>query len=125
MIVQKDGPLPDNWGAPKGSRNKAKAMEWTAHLKHVLANYTDFESGIERGQALRKIAEVVVKQALAGEWRAIEEIGNRIEGKPAQSIDLKAEVIHRAEELTDAELTSIALGSREGTVAPQTGETIN
>lgn len=116
---------PVKGGAPKGSRNKHKAMEWTAHLKHVLENYTNIASGIERGQALRKIAHVVVEQALAGEWRAIEEIGNRLDGKPTQSVDLRAEVNHRVEELSDAELLDIALGRSAGNAEAADGETIN
>ena len=116
---------PVKGGAPKGSRNKGKAMEWTAHLKHVLANYTNVESGIERGQALRKIAHIVVEQALAGEWRAIEEIGNRLDGKPAQSVDLRAEINHRVEELTDEQLVDIALGRGTGVAESAGGETLN
>ena len=112
-------------GAPKGSRNKAKGTEWSDHLRWALANYTNVESGIERGQALRAIAETVVAQAVGGEWKAIEEIGNRLEGKPAQTIDLKAEVRTRVEELSDAELADIALGCRDGIASAAEGETVN
>lgn len=116
---------PVKGGAPKGSRNQAKASEWTSHLKHVLANYENYDSGIARGQALRKIAEKVVEQAIAGEWKAIEEIGNRLDGKPTQAVDLRAEVHYRVEELTDAELLDIALGRSERTAQATDGETIN
>ena len=42
------------------------------------------------GQALRRIAEKVVARAEAGEMDAITEIGNRLDGKPKQSMDLDA-----------------------------------
>jgi hypothetical protein len=112
-------------GAQKGNRHASYGQEWTAHIKWQLENYCDMDSAIERGQALRAIAKVVVQQALAGEWRAIEEIGNRLDGKPAQTIDLQAEVRHRVEELSDAELVDIALGGGLGTAETTGGETVN
>ena len=112
-------------GAPKGSRNKAKGTEWSDQLRWALANYTNAESGIARGQALRAIAEKVVEQAVGGEWKAIEEIGNRLDGKPAQTIDLMAEVRTRVEELSDAELADIALGRSDGVAEAASGAEVD
>jgi len=66
-------------GAPLGSRNAAKGKEWFDAIRKVC---------VQR-QALEKIAEVVVDAALAGEQWAVQEIGNRFDGKPAQSVDLQ------------------------------------
>lgn len=73
-------------GGQPGNRCYLKGREWYDQLKWALDNYEDIPSAIERGQALRKIALKVVEQAAAGEWRAIEEIGNRLDGKPAQAV---------------------------------------
>jgi hypothetical protein len=114
---------PVKGGAPKGSRNKAKGIEWTDQLKWQLANYSN--STIQKGLALRAIAQKVVEQALDGDWKAIEEIGNRLEGKPVQSVDLRQTVVERVEELSDAELTDIAAGRGLRVAETEGSETIN
>jgi hypothetical protein len=71
-------------GAPVGNRNAAKAKRWQDALVKALARFTSDE--IQAGQALDKIAENVVIKALAGDKDSIMEIGNRLDGKPAQAI---------------------------------------
>jgi hypothetical protein len=71
-------------GAPVGNQNARKAKRWQDALVKALARYENSEAKIEAGQALDKIAEMVVMQALAGSKDAILEIGNRLDGKPAQ-----------------------------------------
>jgi hypothetical protein len=77
-------------GAPLGNQNAANATAWRDALRYALANFQrepkDGVSGVSRGQALRKIAEQVVQQALSGNLAAIQEIGNRLDGKPAQPV---------------------------------------
>lgn len=73
-------------GAPIGNKNAAKAKAWADALRKALAQYE--ADGIPQGQALSKIAERVVIQALAGEKDAIQEIGNRLDGKAAQSVEM-------------------------------------
>lgn len=100
--------------APKGNRNAAKAKEWEAAIRHALNNYET--SSIKRGLALREIAKNVVQAALQGEWRAIEEIGNRLDGKAPQSVDVSGEVTQRhVSDLSDEQLANIAAGSSTGT----------
>jgi hypothetical protein len=52
----------------------------------ALAQYSNDEGKIQAGQALDKIAELVVMKALLGDKDSIAEIGNRLDGKPAQSV---------------------------------------
>lgn len=65
-------------GAPKGSRNAAKGKQWLDALRKQV---------VQR-DALDKIASKVVDAALEGELWAIQEIGNRFDGKPAQAVEV-------------------------------------
>ena len=110
-------------GAPKGNQNRWKGMEWTDQLRWALANYEDSPSAIERGQALRTIAVNVVKSAIGGDWRAIEEIGNRLEGKPAQAVqvagDSEGGPIRHALEVLFVEAASSVSGQAPDSVPPE------
>jgi len=100
-------------GAPKGNRNAKKAKDWESALRRALAQYEDPENKVAPGQALKKIAENVVKQAIAGSKDAITEIACRLDGKPTEYIE--TDVTHRfASELSDDELEAIASGSSDG-----------
>ncbi len=85
--------------APLGNSNAAKGKEWREALRYALASYEDEK--VERGQALKAIAKVVVQKAVEGDKDSIQEIGNRLDGKPAQSIVGEEEnplsIIHRIE----------------------------
>jgi hypothetical protein len=69
-------------GAPIGNQNARKAKRWQEALVKALAQYTSQD--VEMGQALHKIAVRVVQDALQGSKEAWQEIGNRLDGKPAQ-----------------------------------------
>lgn len=73
-------------GAPVGNQNAKKAKRWQDALLKALARYENKDAQIAAGQALDKIAEMVVMQALGGSKDAWLEIGNRLDGKPAQAI---------------------------------------
>ena len=81
--------------APKGSHNRAKAAAWADQLKWALDNYEDLGNGIAKGLALREIAIGVVKDAIDRSsdhhWNAVQEIGNRLDGKPAQAVTVSGE----------------------------------
>jgi hypothetical protein len=72
--------------APLGNKNAAKARRWLDAINKALARYTSEE--VNAGEALDKIAEGVVIAALAGDWEAIAEIGNRLDGKAAQGVSI-------------------------------------
>lgn len=69
-------------GAPKGSRNAAKGKEWFDALR---------KQCVQR-KTLDKIAQVVCEKAEAGEMWAIQEIGNRFDGKPAQALEHSGQI---------------------------------
>lgn len=64
-------------GAPIGNQNSAKGKRW----KSVI------EKRLEALQAMEKIADSLITEAMTGNIQAIKEIGDRIDGKPAQSIE--------------------------------------
>lgn len=72
--------------APQGNNNAGKGKSWAGALRAALAQYENKEAKIRKGQALRKVAEVVVQKALMGDKDAVKEIGDRLDGKPAQAI---------------------------------------
>ncbi len=56
-------------------------------------------------QALEEIADVVVASALEGDMKAVKEIGDRLDGKPSQSLDVKTDTeIHVHFDADDAKL---------------------
>lgn len=63
--------------APSGNQNAKKGKAWFDALR---------KECVQRN-ALEDIAKVVVEKALAGEQWAIQEIGNRMDGKPAQALE--------------------------------------
>lgn len=79
--------------APKGNRNAAKAKEWEAAISHALSEYET--SDIQRGLALRAIAKKLIAKALDGELAAMQEIGNRLDGKPKESVEHSGSIENR------------------------------
>lgn len=73
-------------GAPLGNQNAKKAKRWQDALNKALARFATEDGKVKAGEALDKIAETVVIQALAGDRDAWQEIGNRLDGKVAQAI---------------------------------------
>lgn len=69
--------------APEGNNNKNKNKPWADALKRAMARY---DGGKEN--ALNLIADQTVKRAINGDRWAVEEIGNRVDGKPAQSVSV-------------------------------------
>lgn len=71
-------------GAPLGNKNAVNKGEWTANIRWALKHYHD--SSVKRGKALREIAYKLVAQAVDGDKEARREIGDRLDGKPAQAL---------------------------------------
>jgi len=90
-------------GAPKGNKNAAKKrLPWQQALKRALTRYADGEGekrpNFRRG--LDRVADAVVKAAVGNDTAAWKEIGDRLEGKPSQSIDLDATVKVQVDKIT-------------------------
>jgi hypothetical protein len=73
-------------GAKPGNTNAARGTRWRDALNKALARYTSEK--VKTGEALDKIAEGIVIAALAGDFEAIMEIGNRLDGRPAQGVSV-------------------------------------
>jgi hypothetical protein len=73
---------------------------------------------------LAKIAQKCVEAAVEGDMQAIKEIGDRIDGKAPQSLDVTTTHERAVSELTDAELAAIvsSRGSSNGTAEEKTGK---
>jgi len=73
-------------GAPLGNQNGKKAKLWEQAIKRALARYSG--ESVDRGLDL--LADKLVKAAMdddsMAQYQIIEQIGNRIDGKPAQAI---------------------------------------
>ncbi len=66
-------------GAPEGNQNSSKQNRWWGDtLRRVLLQ--------EDGKKLRALAEKLVARAEEGDIAALKEIGDRLDGKPAQAI---------------------------------------
>lgn len=65
-------------GAPIGNQNAKKNKPWADALNRALL--------AEDGRKLRALADKLVDRALEGDVTALKEIGDRIDGKPAQII---------------------------------------
>lgn len=75
-------------GGQPGNRNSTKGKAWFDALRKECV----------QKDALQKIAAVVVEKAIAGEPWAIQEVGNRFDGKPAQAVELSGDLTIEAHE---------------------------
>ena len=78
-------------GAPIGNNNAGKNKRWSAAIDKALKQYN--EGDVKAGHALDRIAYKLVHKAITTEDnqefdKAIAVIGDRIEGKPSQSVAL-------------------------------------
>lgn len=71
-------------GAPVGNQNAAKAKQWTAAIQRALAK----RSKVESQQAIDDLAEKLLIACDKGEIGALKELGDRLEGKPAQALTI-------------------------------------
>lgn len=70
--------------APTGNTNASKGRQWSEAVKRAIrAKY-----GKDWDESLQELALELVKAAAGGDLQALKEIGDRIDGKPAQSVDL-------------------------------------
>lgn len=69
-------------GAPLGNTNATKARPWSDAIRRALARAE--ADGNHR--SLNKLAEKLLDMAVEGDMTAMKELGDRLEGKPAQAI---------------------------------------
>lgn len=77
-------------GAPKGSKNAFKGSEWSKSLKRAMSRFSAKEGDehVSWRRGLDRVADKVIAAACEGQKDAWQEIANRIEGKPGQSVEL-------------------------------------
>lgn len=68
-------------GAPKGNNNGAKGRRFARILTSRLETRGDLE----------KVIDKLIDKALEGDMQALKEIGDRMDGKAKESIDLSSE----------------------------------
>jgi len=74
-------------GAPEGNHNAAKGKRWRDAIDRALAK----RSRVDAKEALDELAEKLLAAAENGEGWALKEVGDRIEGKPAQSVTVSGD----------------------------------
>ncbi len=75
-------------GGQPGNQNAAKGADWKQAIKRALAH----ESGKTYREGLDLVAKKFVEAAKKGDPWALKEIGDRIDGKPAQAITMEGEL---------------------------------
>jgi hypothetical protein len=74
--------------APVGNRNAAKAKVWTAAIERALERRQGLVAG---ARAIDDLADQLLDECMRGNLMALQELGNRLEGKPAQGITLSGD----------------------------------
>jgi hypothetical protein len=69
-------------GAPVGNQNAARAKVWQAAILRAL----DKRGAGDRVKALDELAEFLLAACSTGELAALKELGDRLDGKPAQTL---------------------------------------
>ena len=104
-------------GAPKGNQNGRKAKLWTQAITNALKK----RSASERMEELEAIANKLIDAAKDGHLPSIQEIGNRLEGKVAQSLEIDDKRDNEVD-FSDGELADIARGGSARTSEEEDGK---
>jgi hypothetical protein len=73
-------------GAQPGNNNAGKSKPWRDAITWAIENHP--KSQTERAQALRDVALKMIDAALAGDMSAIKELGDRLDGKAPQDVNV-------------------------------------
>jgi len=68
-------------GAPIGSNNATKNKPWADAIKRAIARRAEGEFA-----GINKLADKLLDKAEEGDMAALKELGDRLDGKPAQTI---------------------------------------
>jgi hypothetical protein len=86
--------------APAGNQNAAKAKVWSAAIERALERRVPAD---QRIKAIDELADKLLGLGFDGDLAALQEIGNRLDGKPAQAMTVGGDgnnplaFIHRIE----------------------------
>lgn len=73
-------------GAPVGNQNAAKGNRWATAIESALRE----RSRGKQVEALQELAGVLLDKAAEGDLTALKELGDRLDGKPKQAMDVEA-----------------------------------
>lgn len=76
-------------GAPRNNINATKGSQWRQAIRKALAKYADEQGDkAKASRGLELVARKFIEAAAAGEPWAMKELGDRIDGKPSQGVEL-------------------------------------
>ena len=79
-------------GGQPGNQNAAKGKRWAAAIDRALERRYEKNASLKDAQeALDALAEQLLLKADDGDMAALKELGDRIEGKPAQSVTVSGD----------------------------------
>jgi|SRR6185312_11506589 len=70
-------------GAPVGNQNAARAKVWRAAIERALERR---KPANKRIKAIDELADKLLEECAGGNLSALQELGNRLDGKPPQAI---------------------------------------
>ena len=84
-------------GAPQGNKNGQRGTDWRDAIRYELARIGREVDGDDPAykKGLRKCAQEFIKAAQEGEGWALKELGDRMDGKPAQAIEATGDLTVR------------------------------
>lgn len=74
-------------GAPLGNQNGVRGVRWRDAVERAL----EHRSRGKQIQALDECAMQLIDQCLAGDLAALKELGDRLDGRPAQQMTLSSD----------------------------------
>lgn len=86
--------------APKGNRNAAKGKWWNEAVRKAVSRPSDQKD--DEGKPVKQldlIAQKLVSEALDGNIQAIREVGDRLDGKAPQEVELNDKTDHTGSNL--------------------------
>lgn len=75
--------------AAPGNQYAAKAKRWTQAIDDALAQMD--KSRVDGLRTLNELAKALIQKAEEGDMAALKEIGDRLEGKPKQQMELSSD----------------------------------
>lgn len=76
-------------GAPLGNKNAAKPRIWQQAIERALETRT--KSRIDGKKEIDALAEKLLDAVASGDLAALKEFGDRIDGKPAQQVQVSGD----------------------------------
>ena len=79
-------------GAPVGNQYAARAKVWRAAIERALERRSQ-----HKGEGINELADKLLDAASSGDMAALKELGDRLDGKPAQTVGSDPDMPLRAE----------------------------